>query len=269
MKNLGVGLGLGFGSANLGGGGEPGFPIPGVDSNFVNEGNGAYINRSNSSLSNVTPGGAATMLFSAWFYRKGATGVAKSIFALGSSGGTEPLVLSIDASNKFNILTRDTVANRVVQWATTPTLPPPGEWFHLMFSMANKGDPQIYINDSAVASTRISNDPLANNNISWQAFGQRIGASLALNQRWNGAMAQFYLKAAQSLDLTVVENRRKFINGSGKPVDVGATGSLPTGSAATILFDNVAASWNTNKGNGGANFDASGTFVVADPQPPV
>lgn len=267
---LALGLSPSIRNRPLGSGGEPGFPIPGVDSNLTSESASAYVDRSHTSLSNVTVNGAATMLFSGWFYRKGSAGVSRRIFTLGSSAGVEPLVISINSSNKLQLYIRD-FASRLNAWQAASTVPGIGEWFHAMFSVVNNANPQFCINGTLVNTEVISIDPSSAVNMSWQAFGQRLGAGLLLSsERWNGAMAQVYLKAGQSLDLSVADNRAKFINSSGKPVDVGSSGQLPTGSSATLLFDNPFGTWQNNKGNGGSGFTASGNaFIAADPQPPV
>lgn len=52
----------------------------------------------------------------------------------------------------------------------------------------------------------------------------------------DGGIAELYFAPGQYLDLSVEANRRKFISSGGKPVNLGATGSVPTGTAPLIYL---------------------------------
>jgi hypothetical protein len=56
------------------------------------------------------------------------------------------------------------------------------------------------------------------------------------------------------LDFTVETNRRKFVGADGKPVNLGADGSTPTGVAPAIFFSGDASTFGTNRGTGGGAF---------------
>lgn len=92
---------------------------------------------------------------------------------------------------------------------------------------------------------------------------------------WNGSsmhggtsnhgfdVAEFYLETATYLPLSVPANIKKFRDSvTGKPVELGADGSTPTGTAATIFLKvdsgGIAADFLTNRGTGGdfTNFNA-------------
>lgn len=83
-------------------------------------------------------------------------------------------------------------------------------------------------------------------------------------------LADIYIAYGQYLDFTLVSNRRKFISASGKPVHLGITGSLPTGTAPTIyLHIDDGESVNNfaiNRGTGG-NFTVGGTPNTASTSP--
>ena len=51
-----------------------------------------------------------------------------------------------------------------------------------------------------------------------------------------GCVGQFYLNTQEYLDLTVVTNRRKFYDPSGRVVDLGLNGEVPTGSTPSFFF---------------------------------
>lgn len=78
--------------------------------------------------------------------------------------------------------------------------------------------------------------------------------------------ADFWWGLGQYIDLTLTSNRRKFINSSGKPVDLGADGSTPTGTAPTFFLHRdaaAAASTFANDLSGhGNNFTITGTLTA-------
>jgi hypothetical protein len=78
-------------------------------------------------------------------------------------------------------------------------------------------------------------------------------------------LAQYYIAFGQWIDLSNPLNVAKYIAG-GKPVDLGADGSTPTGTAPTVFFDGDATEFPTNKGTGGA-FTLTGSLTNASTSP--
>ena len=72
--------------------------------------------------------------------------------------------------------------------------------------------------------------------------------------------------AAEYLDISVENNRRKFIDADGFPVDLGSDGSTPTGIAAIMFFSGATVSWHTNDGSGGG-FTENGALTDAATSP--
>lgn len=107
------------------------------------------------------------------------------------------------------------------------------------------GSSQFDINSSAVGTT---------------IFGETPSGFSA-----PGDTSDFYLDFSHTLDLSNPSNIAKFISG-GKPVDLGADGSTPTGFAPTIFFSGDAASFGINKGVGGA-FISVGSIIDATTSP--
>lgn len=85
-----------------------------------------------------------------------------------------------------------------------------------------------------------------------------------------GAIAELYFAPGQFLDFTVQANREKFRSAAGKPVDLGATGSTPTGAAPQIflhLADGEApANFGTNR-TGTGNFTVTGALTTFTTSP--
>jgi|RhiMethySRZTD1v2_1073278.scaffolds.fasta_scaffold165937_2 hypothetical protein len=63
---------------------------------------------------------------------------------------------------------------------------------------------------------------------------------------YSGGLAELIFFGGTSLDLSNSTVRSKFISASGHPVDLGSTGSIPTGSNPTYYFKGPAASFATN-----------------------
>jgi hypothetical protein len=86
-----------------------------------------------------------------------------------------------------------------------------------------------------------------------------------VDKEFTGDVADIYIAFGQWLDLTNPANVAKFI-ADGVPVDLGANGSTPTGTAPTIFFKGPAASFATNLGTGGP-FTLTGALTDAATSP--
>jgi hypothetical protein len=79
-------------------------------------------------------------------------------------------------------------------------------------------------------------------------------------------MADVWIGAGQSLDLSILANRRRFISFDKKPVDLGQQGKTPTGMRPTIFFSGDADRFPDNRGTGG-DFTLVGTLSNATTSP--
>ena len=142
-------------------------------------------------------------------------------------------------------------------------------WLHILaswdtnFSAGNKIG-QLYVNDANDYS--LVSDTATAFNVDYTAANWSVGARTVGDQTLNGCMADLYFAPNQYLDFSVEANRRKFISASGKPVNLGSDGSLPTGSAPIVYLNNPAASFGTNKGTGG-DFTITGSLDTASTSP--
>ena len=82
----------------------------------------------------------------------------------------------------------------------------------------------------------------------------------------NGCMADFYFNSAEFLDISIESNRRKFIDASGKPVDLGSDGSTPTGTQPILFLNGDSTDFETNQGSGG-NFSVTGALSACSTSP--
>jgi hypothetical protein len=149
--------------------------------------------------------------------------------------------------------------------AATGAFPFDGNWHNLMFASdtnhaAGQKIFQLYLDDVPV-STTVSNDgPAFSNPTNGQTFtisdGFQQGAPIT------GEIFDYWLGCGQFLDLSVTANRRKFIDGSGKPMALGTDGELPTGTSPAVFCHGNASTFATNQGTGGA-FTLTGTLTDA------
>lgn len=120
-------------------------------------------------------------------------------------------------------------------------------WHHLIFSvdLSDSGKRHVYLDDASLPMTWTT---YTNSTIQWTIYDWVIGArgsDLSLN--WSGDIADFYMDQSY-LDLSVEANRRQFISGAKKPVDI-------TDKANVFLYTKgsesaAASTWN-NIGSGG------------------
>jgi hypothetical protein len=144
-------------------------------------------------------------------------------------------------------------------------------WHHTLASWdLAAGVAHLYsdgVQDLAAGST-LTNDTIDYAAADWGVCGGPGGAAPIESS----TMAELFFTPNQFLDLSVVANRNKFRSAiDGKPVALGADGSVPLGVAPLIylhLNDGEAvANFSTNRGNGGG-FTRSGSAFTADASSP-
>jgi hypothetical protein len=141
-------------------------------------------------------------------------------------------------------------------------------WHHLLVALELDVTPvaHIYLDDSPLAVT-VATGPL-NGDIDFTPPGGTnwgIGATSAGANKMTGDLAEVYM-AAEYLDISIEANRRKFISAGGSPIDLGADGSAPTGTAPIVFFSGATDAWHTNKGSGGG-FTENGALTDASSRP--
>jgi hypothetical protein len=168
-------------------------------------------------------------------------------------------VLSTSTSFTFNMTTSSTYTSNawrhvLISWDTN-------------FSAGNKLG-SIYVNGSL--QTVATTDSVA-------AFSTNFDADSTW-KRWNVAnnnagtepikscFCEPYVNLGQWLDFSVEANLRKFYKSTGKPADLGLTGSVPTLTQPQIYLPNGYATINTNAGSGG-NLTVNGTLSACATTP--
>ena len=77
----------------------------------------------------------------------------------------------------------------------------------------------------------------------------------------NFSIYELWVAWGQYLDISVVGNRRKFIDASGAPVGLGSDGSTPTGTAPLIYMTGTPSEFVTNLGTGGNYSVQNGALI--------
>jgi hypothetical protein len=137
-------------------------------------------------------------------------------------------------------------------------------WHHLIAAWDHTGSSvlQMYLDgvSNVAVTTAHTGSDLAWGSENTYDFGSFTNGS---SNRWNGGLAEFYLNTAEYIDISVQANREKFRTSSGRPADLGATGSTPTGTAPAVYFhlDNgeTANNFAVNR-SGNGNFTVTGAL---------
>jgi len=123
---------------------------------------------------------------------------------------------------------------------------------------------RLYTNDTEVSYDTQTKDD-SNKDFT---FSLPFGATAAGGSKIHCDIADVYINFAEDLDPATTSNRRKFITAGGKPVDLGATGTGPTGSTPDVLLTNPVATWHENEGDGGdPYFTENGALTAGTDSP--
>lgn len=146
----------------------------------------------------------------------------------------------------------------------------PAAWTHILASWntnfaAGSRVANLYIQDVSSGNVIIDNGVAFNTNYTTTAWSESGPSAITAD------VAEMYFAPGQFLDFSITANRRLFINGSGHPVDLGATGSTPTG-IAPILYQSVrpagaANDFLTNRGTGGNMTVSAGALTLSGTNP--
>lgn len=154
-----------------------------------------------------------------------------------------------------------------------------GGWCNLLYSVdcnhtQNNKTCQAYFND--VDINTLSSSTLFNDGSAGALTMLMNGLSLGIpdtpadDTPLTGYLADYWIGAGQLIDFSVMANRRKFISASGKPVNLGADGSIPTGTAPAVFLrrapSGAAATFANNLGTGG-DFTITGSLTNSPSSP--
>lgn len=152
-------------------------------------------------------------------------------------------------------------------------------WLNVLFSAdLNAGVVQCYLNDVAVTLGSGAADGSSSFNMDLMGHSVCIPDVMWTPESDSGKavgtgqlppvqdMADLWIDVGMAIDFSVQANRRRFINATLKPVDLGTNGELPTGSRPTFFFSGDAGKFAVNKGTGGP-FVVTGSLTNASSSP--
>ena len=210
--------------------------------------------------------------FAAWVRLDGGDGAAGTLLSSTTTvgGATTKLLILRAASNVFGAIANNSAGTQILSIGTTGTYTASATWLHVLmsFDLSDTAKRFIYINDvddTTGSPTTYTDDTMDMTAADWGSGGFPSGGN-----KLNGCLAEVWFTPGLYLDLSNVYWRRKFISASGKPVHLGTTGALPTGTAPLIYHHlddaEAVANFATNRGTGG-DFAITGTLVTADSSP--
>ena len=214
------------------------------------DGTNDYLSRGDDLTGNSD---TAAFTLSFWFKRN-STGVQQQVYA---NSGSQVLINFL-ASDILRIFCQDGVTTRVS--ADTSAITDTSSWHHLVASFDHP-NAHIYVDGSSdlTVNTHVAG------NIDWTRADHQIGASVT-SFKLDADVADFYLNIGEYVDLS--SNLAKFYN-SGMSVDLGATGTNPTGNQPIVYLSrrNGASTFASNKGSGGG-FTETGELTASATNPP-
>lgn len=205
-------------------------------------------------------------IFSGWIYRD-ATG--STNFVLGVSvGSSYRTQISFADTDELTVRVSPDGGSTIGLQMTTSTDPSTGAWHHILISWdLAAGTEHLYVdgasNESVTARNNVAIDYSGINDIDVGSLG---GGSFL----FDGRMAEIYFAIGQFLDFSVQANREKFRSAAGKPVSMGTTGSVPTGTVPTIylhLDDGETANNFAVNRAGSGNLTVTGALATAATSP--
>ena len=201
----------------------------------------------------ITGAADSKMITLSFWFRSTNAGIWQRI--LSSPASADGFLITLDDMGQLRFGFKDTSAANNLN-LQVETLVADGAWHHVMLSVnANTTTAQLYV-DGVSAGTLYT---LFDATFDFTHTNWGVGVDPQNNWNpFNGDLADLWVDFGTYIDLSVPANRAKFYNNG--PVNLGATGNGPTGSAPEIFLSGTVPGWHTNKGTGGG-FTMTGTLT--------
>ncbi len=205
-----------------------------------------------------------TLTFSAWLFISSTPSVAHTIVGgvTALNGATTRNQLLIDTAGKLQVIAKNAAGTTIldVKSAVLPT----DRWVHVMGSFDLTSTSKRFLYSSDVGSNLATITTYTNDTIDWTVLDWGVGALADGSTKFQGQVAQVWFAPGVYIDLSVTNNRSLFYSSTGLPVDLGATGNTPTGTAPLLYLANPTSAFNVNLGTGG-DFTIVGTLSEGNP----
>ena len=198
--------------------------------------------------------------FSVWLHFNGSDGTAQTIttgqFVV--SGGVVR-----NANNKIQLVFASCNGALLLNVESAHTYTAASGWIHVLAAWdLTATKVQLYING---VPDLASGGTIANGSICYTVPKWGIGGLSSATL--DADVADWYASFGTAVDLDVVANRAHFRSATGKPVDLAADCSAPTGATPIGCLTGPLARWPQNKGTGGG-FAMHGSPLAAAPTSP-
>ena len=205
-------------------------------------------------------------ILSFWIQVQGGDGTTRYIF----TDDADMCLVSFTTTNKIRITFKKSTFIPTLTIESNTAITDDNTWHHFMASVHTPDgftiNSYLYLDG---VSDLVTIEAHTGQDADFTRSAHYLGANASGNNKLNADLAEFYFFPGAQMDLSNVANREKFIV-SGKPSDLGSTGSLPTGSSPTVYLRHVTAQpatdFATNQGGGG-NFTINGTLTQSANSP--
>jgi concanavalin A-like lectin/glucanase superfamily protein len=219
-----------------------------------------------SGLSGAVDGRKGIVSF--WYQLNGGDGVDLRIFGTSASGSGR-FALDRHSSNLWRFTMRNSAGTDLI--TGTPFQSSTGKvagagWHHFIASWdldAGVTSLQLYIDGS---SDRSGTPTVTAGDIDYATNQASVGGTFAGASKLNADLSELYVNLTESIDLSVAANVQKWRTTGGKPENLGANGSTPTGTQPAVYLANALATWETNLGSG-AGFTETGALTSSSTSP--
>lgn len=203
--------------------------------------------------------------FSCWLRIDGGAGTNRAMLDATTTvgGSTDHLGFLVATTNKLLLEVLDAPATQGIAIQSTQTFAAGASWINVVASwdVSDPAKTHLYINDVL----DLDAVTIANVNLDYTLADWAIGAQPSGGAKFNGCISELFFDT-RYIDLSVTDNRRKFISAMGKPVFLGPDGSRPFGVQPLLYVPNGDASGSGNKGSGGA-FTTTGALTACSTTP--
>ena len=198
-------------------------------------------------------------IFAARIRMLGGDGVAQRIVS-NRDASILRFIISRQTTNVINIFGRTTANVTTLHLDSVATITADGSYHNILASWdVENDDNHIYIDDISSLSTRTSD----NANIDYTSTEFAVGADAITGglNKINADIDVIYLNLAETMDFSIVANRRKYFDSAGKWVPSRLDGGQePTGNQPPIYMCNTYRGFSANQGSGGG-FQVTGALT--------
>jgi hypothetical protein len=207
----------------------------------------------------------------------GGDGSIRRILHVGTSSSAERGYVRLNSDNTLGFRVNNGAGTALVNKNSAHTLLAGSGWTCVMCSadlVANRaliyfGDVEEYNGTCNSTATNFQFDATG-------LYRWSIGGTYTVTNPYAGGLGNLAFHHSVALDFTQEAVRRKFLDGNGKPVDLGSDGSTPFGSQPLIYMGNPGtdsdwdAGTNLNRGllDSGAAWSKAGTGNITSATPP-